>query len=151
MAINAQQLQGQWNSLRGRVKEKWGQLTDDDLTMQGGNVDQLVGRIQQRTGEGREAIERFLGELTSRGGSAVSQATEAVGNFAQQAGDRLRDQYGNLADQARMQYGQFADQARDRYESAQDLVRHNPGQSVAAAFGVGLVVGVIVGLAVRSR
>jgi len=151
MAINAQELQGQWNSLRGRVKEKWGQLTDDDLTMQGGNVDQLVGRIQQRTGEGREAIERFLGELTSRGGSAVSQATEAVGNFAQQAGDRLRDQYGHLADQARVQYGQFADQARDRYESAQDVVRHNPGQSVAAAFGVGLVVGVIVGLAVRSR
>jgi len=151
MAINAQELQGQWNSLRGRVKEKWGQLTDDDLQIQGGNVDQLVGRIQQKTGEGREAIERFLGELTSRGGSAVSSAAEAVGNFAQNAGDRLRDQYGHLSDQARVQYSQWADQARDRYESAQDVVRHNPGQSVAAAFGVGIVVGVVVGLAIRSR
>jgi len=140
MAINAQELQGQWNNLRGQVKEKWGQLTDDDLQIQGGNVDQLVGRIQQRTGEGREAIEKFLGELTSHGSSAIASAAGAVGNYAQQAGERLRDQYGNLADQA-----------RDKYDMAQDHVRHNPGQSVAAAFGIGIVVGVVVGLAVRSR
>jgi uncharacterized protein YjbJ (UPF0337 family) len=140
MAINAQELQGQWNKLRGQVKERWGQLTDDDLQIQGGNVDQLVGRIQQRTGEGREAIEKFLTDLTSKGSSAVAQAAETVGNIAHQAGDRLREHY-----------GQFADQARDRFDSAQDMVRHNPGQSVAAAFGVGLVAGLIVGLALRSR
>jgi uncharacterized protein YjbJ (UPF0337 family) len=151
MAINAQELQGQWNTLRGRVKEKWGQLTDDDLQIHGGNVDQLVGKIQQKTGEGREAVEKFLGELTSKGSSGISAATEAVGNFAQHAGERLRDQYGNLASQARDQYGNLASQARERVDYAQDVVRHNPGQSVAAAFGVGLVVGVVVGLALRSR
>jgi len=151
MAINAQELQGQWNNLRGRVKEKWGQLTDDDLQIHGGNVDQLVGRIQQKTGEGREAVEKFLGELTSKGSSGIASATEAVGNFAQQAGERLRDQYGNLASQARDQYGNLTSQARERVDYAQDIVRHNPGQSVAAAFGVGLVVGVVVGLALRSR
>ena len=140
MAINAQELQGQWNSLKGQVKQRWGQLTDDDLQMQGGNVDQLVGKIQQRTGETRESVERFLTDLTGRGASSVSQATEAVSNFAQQAGDRLRDRYGDIADQA-----------RDRYDYAQDLVRHNPGQSVATAFGIGLVAGLIVGLALRSR
>jgi len=140
MAINAQELQGQWNKLRGQVKERWGQLTDDDLQIQGGNVDQLVGKIQQRTGESREAIEKFLTDLTGRGASAVAQATEAVSNFAQQAGDRLRDRYGD-----------FADQTRDRLDTAQDIVRHNPSQSVAAAFGVGLVAGLIVGLALRSR
>jgi len=140
MAINAQELQGQWNKVKGQVKERWGQLTDDDLQIQGGNVDQLVGRIQQKTGEGRESIEKFLNELTSRGATAVSQAAEAVSNFAQQAGDRLRDRYGDLADEA-----------RDRYDMAQDMVRHNPAQSVAAAFGIGMVAGLIVGLALRSR
>src|SRR5947209_6468744 len=139
MAINAQELQGQWTKLRGQVKKKWGQLTDDDLQFQGGNIDQLVGRIQQRTGEGREAIEKFLGDLTSHGASAISQAAGAVSSFAANAGERFRDQYGNLTDQA-----------RQRLDSAQDLVRHNPAQSVAAAFGVGLVAGLIVGLALRS-
>jgi uncharacterized protein YjbJ (UPF0337 family) len=140
MAINAQELQGQWNKIRGQVKEKWGQLTDDDLQIHGGNIDQLVGRIQQKTGEGRESIEKFLGELTSRGASAVSSATEAVSNYAQQTASRLREGY-----------GQVSEQARDQYENVEDMVRHNPGQSVAAAFGVGLVVGVVVGLALRSR
>jgi len=140
MAINAQELQGQWNKLRGQVKERWGQLTDDDLQIQGGNVDQLVGRIQQRTGETREAVEKFLTDLTGRGASSVAQATEAVSNYAQQAGDRLRDSYGDIAEQA-----------RDRYDDMQDHVRHNPGQSVAAAFGIGVVAGLIVGLALRSR
>jgi len=140
MAINTQELQGQWNQLRGQVKQKWGQLTDDDLQIQGGNVDQMVGRIQQRTGEGREAIEKYLTELTSRGASTIAQATEAVSGFAQQAGERLREGY-----------GQVADRTYEGYDRAQDLVRHNPGQSVAAAFGVGIVAGLIVGLALRSR
>jgi uncharacterized protein YjbJ (UPF0337 family) len=140
MAINAQELQGQWNKLRGQVKEKWGQLTDDDLQIQGGNVDQLVGRIQQKTGEGRETIEKFLNDLTSRGASAVSQAAEAVSQYAQQAGGRLREHYGDVAGVA-----------RERFDQAQDMVRHNPTQSVVAAFGVGLVAGLIVGLALRSR
>jgi uncharacterized protein YjbJ (UPF0337 family) len=140
MAINAQELQGQWNKLRGQVKEKWGQLTDDDLQIHGGNIDQLVGRIQQKTGEGREAIEKFLGDLTSHGASAISQAAGAVSSFSANAGERFRDQYGNLSDQA-----------RERYDQAQDMVRQNPAQSVAAAFGVGLVAGLIVGLALRSR
>src|SRR3954449_12007575 len=91
MAINSQELQGQWNQLRGQVKQKWGQLTDDDLQIQGGNVDQMVGRIQQRTGEGREAIEKYLTELTSRGAPTISQATEAVSGLAQQASERLRE------------------------------------------------------------
>jgi uncharacterized protein YjbJ (UPF0337 family) len=151
MAINAQELQGQWNQLRGRVKEKWGQLTDDDLQIQGGNVDQLIGRIQQKTGEGRESIEKFLTDLTSRGSSAVAQAAESVGQYAHQAGDRLREHYSQLSDQARQRYGQFADEARERFDMAQDMVRHNPTQSVAAAFGIGLVAGLIVGLALRSR
>jgi len=140
MAINAQELQGQWNQLRGQVKQKWGQLTDDDLQIQGGNVDQLIGRIQQKTGEGRDSIEKFLTDLTGKGSSAVAQAAEAVGQYAHQAGDRLREHY-----------GQLSDQARERYDRAEDLVRHNPTQSVAAAFGIGLVAGLIVGLALRSR
>lgn len=138
--INAQEIQGQWNKIRGQVKEKWGQLTDDDLALQGGNVDQLIGRIQQKTGEGREAIEKFLGNLTSGGASAVSQVAEAARGYASRAGERFREGY-----------GQVGDMARERYAMAEDMVRHNPGQSVAAAFGVGLVVGLVVGIALRSR
>ncbi|MDB5353132.1 MAG: hypothetical protein JWN86_4379 [Planctomycetota bacterium] len=140
MAINAQELQGQWNQLKGKVKEKWGQLTDDDLNISGGNIDQVVGKIQQKTGEGREAIEKFFTSLTSGGGSAISGAAEKARDFAANTGERLRDSY-----------GQAGDYARERYEMAEDLVRHRPAQSVAAAFGIGLAVGLVVGVAIRSR
>ena len=140
MAINAQELQGQWNKLQGKVKEKWGQLTEDDLQIQNGNIDQLVGKIQQKTGEGREAVEKFLTDLTSGGSSSLSGAAEAVSNFAQQAGDRFRDRYGNLSDSA-----------REGLDSAQDMVRHNPSQALIGAFGIGIVAGLVVGLSFRSR
>ena len=101
MAINAQALQGQWNQVKGQVRERWGQLTDDDLQISGGNVDQLVGRIQQRTGETREAVERFLTDLTARGSSAVAQATEAVSQICAAGGGPAARSYGDLSDQAR--------------------------------------------------
>ena len=145
--INAQELQGQWNRVRGSVKEKWGQLTDDDLTMQNGNIDQLVGRIQQSTGEGREAIERFLGTLTASGASAVSNIADTARGYAQNVGDYAS----HATDRLRAGYGQASEIARERFERAEDVVRHNPTQSVAAAFGFGIVLGVVVGLALRAR
>ncbi len=151
MAINAQELQGQWNKLKGQVKQHWGQLTDDDLQIHGGNIDQLVGKIQQRTGETRDAVESFLNELTARSSSMVAQAAESARGYAQQAGESARNYAQQAGERFRDRYGDIADQARDRYDYAQDMVRHNPGQSVAAAFGVGLVAGLVIGLALRSK
>jgi uncharacterized protein YjbJ (UPF0337 family) len=138
--LNTQVLQGQWNQFRGQIKKKWSQLTDDDLRMANGNVDQLVGRIQHRTGEAREAIEQFLAELTSQGASAVSQAAESAGQYARFASNQVREGYNRLADQ----FGR-------NYEFSTEMIRDNPTRSVAAAFGVGILLGVVVGLALRSR
>ena len=62
MAINAQTIQGEWNYLCGLARRRWSQLTEDDLGAVEGNIEQLVGLIQQKTGEGREAIETFFSE-----------------------------------------------------------------------------------------
>jgi uncharacterized protein YjbJ (UPF0337 family) len=138
--VNAQALQGQWNQIRGELKKKWGQLTEDDLRFNNGNIDQLVGRIQQRTGEAREAIEQYLTEATSQGASAISQAAGQVGQYARYAGEQAREGYNRISDQ----FGRG-------YEYSQDMIRENPGRSVATAFGVGILVGVVVGMALRSR
>ena len=138
--VNAQALQGQWNQIRGELKKKWGQLTEDDLRFNNGNIDQLVGKIQQRTGEAREAIEQFLTEATSQGASAISQAAGQVGQYARYAGEQVREGYNRISDQ----FGRS-------YEYSQDMVRENPGRSIATAFGVGILVGVVVGMALRSR
>lgn len=57
------QMQGKWEQARGRVKEAWGALTDDDVDRAEGNWDQLVGTIREKTGESKEAIERKLDDI----------------------------------------------------------------------------------------
>lgn len=52
--------EGRWDQLKGKVKQTWGDLTDDDLDVAEGNYDELVGRIKERTGETQEQIEERL-------------------------------------------------------------------------------------------
>jgi len=66
MGSQGQQLEGKWDQLRGRVKETWGDLTDDELDQTEGKWDRVVGTIKEKTGEAREEIERKLNELTDR-------------------------------------------------------------------------------------
>jgi uncharacterized protein YjbJ (UPF0337 family) len=56
--MNWDQLTGQWKQVKGRAKQQWGKLTDDDLTRIEGNRDELIGRIQERYGYAREQAER---------------------------------------------------------------------------------------------
>lgn len=60
--MNQDQAKGSWQQLKGEIKKKWGQLTDDDLMEVEGDMDKLAGKIQQRTGDRREEIRRWLDE-----------------------------------------------------------------------------------------
>ncbi len=58
--MNRDQLKGKFKQVAGEIKRKWGQITDDDLTQAQGNMEKLVGRIQECSGDQREAIEKWL-------------------------------------------------------------------------------------------
>jgi uncharacterized protein YjbJ (UPF0337 family) len=61
--MNWDQIQGNWMQMTGKVKEKWGKLTDDDLTTVAGKRDQLVGLLQQRYGYAKEKTEQELNDF----------------------------------------------------------------------------------------
>ena len=63
--MNWDQIQGDWKQLTGKVKEKWGKLTDDDLTMIAGRRDQLAGILQQKYGYAKEVVEKELDAFTN--------------------------------------------------------------------------------------
>jgi uncharacterized protein YjbJ (UPF0337 family) len=56
--MNWDQIKGGWKQFQGKVKEKWGKLTDDDLTVIGGKKDQLLGKLQQKYGYDKEQAEK---------------------------------------------------------------------------------------------
>jgi len=60
--MNEDTLSGQWKQLKGRVREHWGKLTDDDVSMVEGRVQQLVGKIQERYGINRDEAQRHVDE-----------------------------------------------------------------------------------------
>ena len=58
------EIKGDWNITKGKLKQKWAKLTDNDLKFAEGKEDELIGRIQKRTGETREAVEKAIHDST---------------------------------------------------------------------------------------
>ena len=63
--MNILEIKGDWNITKGKLKQKWAKLTDDDLQFVEGKNEELFGRIQKRTGETREAVEKAIKEASS--------------------------------------------------------------------------------------
>ncbi|KOF02000.1 uncharacterized protein YjbJ (UPF0337 family) [Roseivirga ehrenbergii] len=63
MSATTDKIKGNWNQLKGKVKQKYGNLTDDDLTYAEGQEDELIGRIQEKTGESKESVKKFIDSL----------------------------------------------------------------------------------------
>ncbi len=68
--MNTLQLKGNWNILKGKMKQKFAQLTDDDLQYVEGKEEELIGRIQKRTGKTRDEVEDTLDECCCCGNDA---------------------------------------------------------------------------------
>ena len=63
MTMNKLELKGNWNEVKGKLKQKYGQLTDDDLSFAEGKEDELIGRIQKKLGMTKEEIKEELTAL----------------------------------------------------------------------------------------
>ena len=61
--MNWDQIEGKWKQAIGKVREKWGKLTDSDIQMIHGKRDQLVGRVQERYGIAKDEAERQVDEF----------------------------------------------------------------------------------------
>ena len=64
--MNWDSIKGNWKIFRGKAKEQWGKLTDDDLDVAEGNYDQFVGRIQKQYGITREEAEKQVKDWQDR-------------------------------------------------------------------------------------
>lgn len=140
MKINQEMLEGRWNEIKGKVRERWGQISEQDLQTARGNTEQLVGVIQQKTGEGRKEVEEYLESLTEEGNAMFNRAAGAIQGVADRA-------YQTAQDATR----QTAESLRSGYEQTERLVRERPIESLAVCFGTGLLTGFLLGLSLRSR
>ncbi|MGB3465228.1 MAG: CsbD family protein [Cyclobacteriaceae bacterium] len=61
--MNDLQIKGNWNELKGKMKQKYGNLTDDDLTFAEGKSDEMLGKLQQKTGKSKEELKSEIESL----------------------------------------------------------------------------------------
>ena len=60
-----QRMRGNWNMIKGKLKQKYGELTDEDLSYVEGKEEELLGKIQKRTGKAREKLIDEIDNMTS--------------------------------------------------------------------------------------
>jgi uncharacterized protein YjbJ (UPF0337 family) len=61
--VNHDTMEGNWKQLKGKVRAKWGKLTDDDLELIGGKKDMLVGKLQERYGHKKDEAEKHVDDF----------------------------------------------------------------------------------------
>ena len=62
-AMTTESIKGNWNEIKGKIKQKYGELTDDDLAFEEGKEDELYGRLQQKLGKSKDEVRKFIAEL----------------------------------------------------------------------------------------
>lgn len=61
--MNKLEFKGTWNEVQGKLKQKYAQLTDDDLLYAEGKHDELIGRLEKKLGKTKEEVRKIIGEL----------------------------------------------------------------------------------------
>jgi len=147
--MNWTTMQGNWNEAKGKVKTKWGRLTDDDLMQVGGNKDRLVGVIQQKYGIAREKAEEQLEEFMSASDGLLAKAKEG----AQEVVEKGRE----YVEKGREFVEKGVERGKEMVEKGKDYVQHtsasgmandlkdliarNPVQSAILGIGLGFLIG----------
>ena len=119
--MNWDRVEGSWTEFKGKVKQRWGELSDDDVAHISGRRDELIGRLQARYGYGRDRarqeIDRWL--------DAMDGPQDEVLNRANAAKDQLMDVADNFSGALRKS------------------IKENPSATLALTAMVGFVLGVL--------
>lgn len=105
------QTRGNWNQLKGQAKQKWANLTDDDLTYGEGRQDEWLGRLQEKTGDTLDSIKSWFHNATSDAGAvATGHSTEL----------KARGDWNQIKGQAKQKWGTLTDDDLDYEDGQQD-------------------------------
>ena len=63
MSATSDKIKGNWNTIKGKLKQQYGDLTDDDLTYAEGKEDEMLGKLQKKTGESKDNLKKFIDNI----------------------------------------------------------------------------------------
>ncbi|MDT8322575.1 MAG: hypothetical protein RRA94_00585 [Bacteroidota bacterium] len=144
----------EWNGFRGHVAVKWDKLSEDDLLKVEGNFPDLVTLISGRYKEQKSVVEAKLHDLYAGYLETKEKITQGVSDARADIGSRTQDLTENIREKA----SEFERSARDRIsrireenidpavEKSEEYIKVHPFSAVMGAFGVGMLIGSVIGL-----
>ena len=135
-------VEGDWKRMKGKVKEQWGLLTDDDLTAIGGRKDQLEGKIQERYGYGKDQVRKEIDSWYRSTALVTNGNAEELAEQIEAIRADIQSLTSTVSRLANKQLGQAQDKAVEAMSNAEDAIRENPVSAVAIAAGLGFLFGV---------
>jgi uncharacterized protein YjbJ (UPF0337 family)/ElaB/YqjD/DUF883 family membrane-anchored ribosome-binding protein len=135
-------IEGDWKRMKGKVKEQWGRLTDDDLTAIGGRRDQLEGKIQERYGYAKDQVRKEIDHWYRSTALASNGDTEELAEQIAAIRTDIQSLTSTVGRIANKQLGRAQDKAVEAASNAEDAIRQNPVSAVAIAAGLGFLFGV---------
>ena len=135
-------VEGNWKQLRGQVKERWGRLTDDDLTAIAGRRDELEGKIQERYGYTKDRIRKEIDDWRRSVESNVRASKGDLGTELEAIRADIESLTSTVSRIANKQLNRVQDKALDAANQAEEAIRQNPLSAVAIAVGLGFLFGI---------
>ncbi len=90
-------IKGNWDDIKGKLKQQYAQLTDEDLSYAEGKGDELIGKLQDKLGKGKSEITKMINDLSGKGSDLADKAKDAAGKGA----DAVKDAANKGADAAK--------------------------------------------------
>jgi uncharacterized protein YjbJ (UPF0337 family) len=129
-------VEGNWKQIKGSAKQRWGKLTDDDLTVIDGRRDQLEGMIQERygyaKGKARREIEDWYRSMESNVAEEIESLRSGIQSLASTVERIAKEQLPNV--RAR---------TTEALNEAEEAVKRNPLTALAIALGLGFLIGAL--------
>ncbi len=133
-----------WDEIKGQLKQRFAQLTDDDLAFVKGKGEELLARLREKLGLSEEDLDAQLKELQGAARDRFGDAKAKLGTRA----DDMKTKAGAAAEEVKAQAGAAYDQARERargyFSDGEEYVRQNPRESLVAAICAGFVAGLLI-------
>ncbi len=142
--MNTFTFDGSWNKIKGNLKQKYSQLTDDDLAFAEGKGDELLGRLQAKLGLSRDAVTDILNEFKGTGGHFTDTVRTKVSEATARVGEVVDDVKAKVSETAEHVYDSARRRASSLRENAGGYVSEQPVKALLIALGVGFFAGVLI-------
>lgn len=155
--METQQLKGDFNQLKGQIKQTWGKLTDEDLTRLEGGAEELIGKVQKAYGYTRERAQQEFNKFKRDNPNLFRDNRENINQETRMAGtqygvqgqmdsNKIKSRAAHLIEEDIVEPAQqYLRKAREYGSHAMDrgteLIKENPGYTILGAAAVGFLFG----------